>query len=1184
MRLKKIEIVGFKSFADKTVLEFNAGITGIVGPNGCGKSNIADAFRWVLGEQSAKSLRGGKMYDIIFAGSTNRKPLPFAEVSITLTDIQGALPIEYEEVTVTRCLYRDGDSDYLINRQPVRLKDIHHLFLDSGMGKQAFSIFEQGKIDQIIQLNPKERRCIFEEAAGILRFLQRKREALRKLEQMDLNMSRVHDIHQEVEKNLALLKMQAEKALLYKDNKHKLESLEKGLSVAKWDALEKKCLPLIQKDKEQKLVLDRENEQGRLLHDKLQEAKRALEVSEKVLRVHSEEVYQIRSSKELKIQERHLKQEKHKELKAKEKTYLRDLEDSKIGYKNRQKEIAECQRKQSAMEKELNALQSALSSDRSKEHHLDLEVSELRRAQQKAQEAQLKFIQKHNLLENELLQNSVRLENTQEKMGALQQKRDALAQQKADLGDDVAEKRQNLQTVSQSIDGQKEHMVALEEQVEEMHEQAQEVQRELNSVSQELLEFKARHKALERLQLEMEGFSPGTKRLLQESEKEGSPLYGKLEGLYTHITPQPGSELAVANVMRAYAQTLVAHTYEDFRRCIDFTEKNGLSDFSVICLEGLAPPALHRDTERATLLQKVAPTPCAAHFLNNILTAKDLESALSLAPKEAQTEIWTEEGMFVDFRRVVYCTSQSYNNVFLRSAELKSLESKLAEGEAKKNMLEGAIRTIQHKKATLQAELGELDKKIRKEEMKLVEVNFALQRAAKDLEKAHLEHRQVESELLTHATSLSKLKASIADLDSKRQEEKHKAEELQQQILENEETLQTRVNDLRLQQKSLSSVLSTHQKCADDNQALLHALSLLELKNQQSGQNELRLEEEIQSNREMQEKIGYYLESADHSLTEVEESLAIAIQKHLDLEKGVGERKKVIETTEALITKALQGIKTLESELHQLKVAIAQHAASAQAIEAELQERHHLSIAQARTGAQPSDLTAEQMERQVRALRSTLEGAGDVNMTAIEECEKQQERHHFLTQQIDDLSSSKGELNGIIAQLDGESRHLFKTTFELIRTNFQKNFRILFQGGEADLQFTDTNDLLEAGIEIIAKPPGKQMRSIQLLSGGEKCLTAMALLFAIFEVKPAPFCILDEIDAPLDDSNVERFVNVVKQFVDKCQFLIITHNKRTMAIADVLFGVSMEEKGVSKILSFEFNKPARPVNSTLTEY
>jgi chromosome segregation protein len=1180
LRLKKVIILGFKSFADKTTLEFQPGITGIVGPNGCGKSNIADAFRWVMGEQSAKSMRGSKMPDVIFAGTNQRKPLNFAEVTLVFDDIQGELPVEYEEIAITRRLHRSGESDYFINGHDVRLKDIHNLFLDSGIGRNAFAIFEQGKIDQIINYGPLERRYIFEEAAGILRFLQRKREALRKLEQSELNATRVRDIHQEVEKQIIVLEQQSEKARLFKEKKSEFETLEKQLFIGKWDALEKQQTDIKQKEQIQQKEIKQLSEQQQTLHNRLEETKALLEVSESNLKVDSEKAFKARSTKEMKAKERSDNQERYKEAVAREKECAQEIATIKTESTERLKELKKNQKRHKELEEVRLAADSKMKELRDKEKGLDNNLNDLRRQQQQTYQQRLKCIQDENSIDIEIKQNKVRIENAHERIATSYQRRDKLAQQMELCTHQTVEKKQLMQELSEAIDKQKAAFIAMEEELTQVSEQIEIAQTGFEKTLSELTEHKARQKVIVRLKEEMEGLSNAGKKLMQESANPKSPLYGKVKGLYEFLQPKsdtdPNIGTALTASMRSYAQTLVVQTSDDFEACVAFATKNNLKDFSLFCMEQLSAKqkATAEKKEIQPLLPLLTDHPLAQHFLSHVTIAQNAKESLTQMKQEkvAERECWNKDGSFVDRHRVVFYSGDNENSLFMRSSELTRLEKKIKEKESHRQTIEAAIRTLQQKRTTLHTQRVETDKAMRKEEMKLIEINFAIQRLNGDLEKGRLECLQIEQEVKSLEETVRKLASTISDLEKKKSEAQAKTTALQQQLVTLEETLKKEIDKLKVEQQAMQEQQTAYQKIVDDNHRVLQTIHLHEIQEKESQQHAQRLEQEITRSREFQSKMSQHSKDCTSTLEEVEKTLTQVTGTCRQLEELIARHKQTIKQLESDIRQESDKLKKRESEIHQLNILSAQRLSTRQNIEKELQERYGLLIDELRANCLPINGPVDQLESRVRILRQEIEAFGDVNMTSIEEHDKHQVRYRFLNEQIDDMQSTKDELVKIIAELDDESRKIFKETFEVINTNFKKNFSILFNGGEADLQFTETEDVLEAGIEIIAKPPGKQMRSIHLLSGGEKCLTALALLFAIFEVKPSPFCILDEVDAPLDDSNVERFANVMKQFIDKCQFIIITHNKRTMSIADMLFGVSMQEKGVSKILSIEFSR------------
>jgi chromosome segregation protein len=1171
LKLKDIEIIGFKSFADKIKLEFDQGVTAIVGPNGCGKSNISDAFRWVLGEQSAKSMRGGKMADVIFAGTSTRKPLNFAEVTITLSEINGFLDIEYEEVAITRRLHRSGESEYLLNRQPIRWKDLQSLLWDSGIGKDDYAFFEQGEMDHIINSTPLERRYIFEQASGILRFLHRKKEALRKLELAEGNINRVKDIHHEVEKRVKVLREQAEKARVFKENKTKAEDLEKGVFLAKWDNLHTKKIDLHKKQSDRDHAKQQAVNNYETCRQDSINAKQSLLVQEKQLQVKREDVFKARSQRELRIHEKQTTLERLKEGTAKEKQWLLDLEGLFQKRKQRQAEQETKQKQHKVLEAELASQEGSLKELRETTLQVELEVNRLREQQQQIQKAHLKFLQTENQIESELKQTHVRLESYQDKLKAIHVKIEKISAQQVHTSRQLKDQEQKFKDISSMLDDQKKQFTEKDKVLTELNQIIQKNQDQLAKLQKQKMECKAREKVLLRLKEEMEGFSECTKKLLKEASNPKSPVYQKLKSLYEFVVPQKGQEQAVSAIMKPYGQTLVVRTQEEFHAVMAFAQKQKLKDFSLISLDSTQQADLE-DTSFPAAMFSDLKEPLMIHFFKRLGKAKNYEEALSLSRQHPGSLFWLEEGAYLDPHQVLLFTSPSESNVFMRQAELNELTATLQGLESSIQELGQLVQESQEQKSKVYVEKIELDKTIRKHEMTLLEVNFTLQKLKADRENLKNEELHLHKESEGVSEALSKLTSTLDELTQKNREAKSQGTEIASKSTSLNQWLEKELARLKQQQATLHEKEAHFHKATDENRKTSHFLHVLEVKDLESQQQETRLEHEIKLCREQQEHIQKQGHLHDKNIQEAEKLLLELTSAYSEMEKAAAQQKKILEALEQKSNEMQAQIKKIEQEGYQIGVQTAQVDTQIENLEKELQERYRATIPQLKSVGIKLDKSLDYAERQLRLLKNDMESAGDVNMMSIEEFEQHRERHMFLNRELDDMNASRQDLVKIIASLDDESRKQFKTTFDQIKINFKKNFAILFQGGEADLEFTDSSDVLEAGIDITAKPPGKQMRSIHLLSGGEKCLTAMALLFAIFEVKASPFCILDEIDAPLDDTNVERFINVLKQFIDRCQFIIITHNKKTMSAADILFGVSMEEKGVSKILSMEFER------------
>ena len=1183
MRLKKITLLGFKSFADKTVLHFDAGMTCIVGPNGCGKSNISDAFRWVLGEQSAKSLRGNKMPDVIFSGTSNRKPLNFAEVSLTLTDIQGVLPIDYEEVTITRRLHRSGDSEYLLNGNSVRLKDLQALFLGSGIGRNAFSIFEQGKLDQVISYSPQERRYIFEEAAGILRFLQRKKEALRKLEQADLNLSRIQDIYFEVEKQIQTLEIQAKKALIFKEQKRELESLEKESFALRWQELEKKQSDLQAKRLKHQSKREESLQDFQFKQVKSLETKSFCQQHEKTLRAQSEHLLTLRSQQEIQSHECQSLQQRIKEIQLRDKKLKYEFEHLMLDRQTRERAMVELKKKRELLENEWSQAEAKWMDQQDRVVTLGKELAKQRQEVTNKQHEHLKSVQQTSQWQSEMRQAEVRLENLIQQESHLSQRLEQLKSDREQFSLSAKEKKSALQQLSGIVDVHKDCLDQFEDELRKLTLAIEEKQKELESLRRKVLEIKARQNVLLRMRDDFEGFSSGSKRLLQEAQLQTSPLFKTLRPFYEYVTPHSESNSdgieALAVVLKEYSQTLVVQTEAQLQQVLDFADKEKLQDYSLLCLEWMTKFKQSFSCVNTELLNKIARNPISEHFLESTAVFSTIQEVLTAWIEGKCLEGWSVEGTFIDRHGVLFKIKPSGNQVFIRESELIAIEEELSQREELLIKSEKALQLLQQNRSQIQLERVELDKILRRDEMRLVEANFNLQRVLNDQEKNEGDQKRSEQELISLKKNSEEQKIACQKAEQQLALVNQASLQLEQEIEFLQQGLSRLESAFRIQEQDQKEKGSFYQELAANRQHLLHEYHLLEAKEQDFDKSRFRIEEELAELKEREYQSVEEEKRGRLNLTSLQTLVDQGTVRYIALEKEGDQLRKESELAEQHLSLQQEELKKIEQELTQLEIQYAHQCAISEALIEELSERYHLTVENLLKNVLLTHSSIEQIDKQIKGLRYKIQECGDVNLTAIEELEKHQERHLFLKKQIEDMQDSKEELLAIIQQLDGETHKLFKESFEAIRANFQKNFSILFSGGEADLQFTDSEDILEAGIEIIAKPPGKQMRSISLLSGGEKCLTAVALLFAIFEVKPAPFCILDEIDAPLDDTNVERFVNVVKHFADRCQFLIITHNKRTMAIGDTIFGVSMEEKGVSKLLSLEFAREADPVAS-----
>lgn len=1155
MKLKQVKILGFKSFADKTEVEFHEGITCIVGPNGCGKSNIADAIRWVVGEQSAKAIRGGKMPDLIFGGTDSRKALNFAEVTIVFTDMQGQLPIAYEEVAITRRIYRSGDSIYLINGEEVRLKDVQSLFLDTGIGKNNFSCFQQGKIDQIIQYSPQERRTIFEEAAGITRFLQRKRETFRKLEEVGLNLSRATDIYQEVEKQAIQLRKQAELAKIYKEKEYRLSDLEQGVLFFRHSAMAKKRADLSSKEKEAK----KKREEFSLKKEGLiafwNKEKENFGQEEACFHQTKDALLKKEGEKELKRQSYQFSLEKKQDLEEKGRKEAKEISLLEAEMKGWEQQISSLKSQKEASGSRFAREQEALQVCEKVIFALEGQLQKARGKQTDSHKKRIASLQKEAALENALKQFVFRMESHLEKKEHLNDRVKNLQVLLKDKQEEISEKKKRFQEESQQVQEAKERLISIEIKLKKASELLEEAKKLLEGVIKEGHESFAKLKVLLHLRNEFSGFTSGGKKLLQASSDPKNPLFGKVKALYEYILPLPGYEEAVSTMLKGYSQTLVVKSEEDLHEVIKYAKEQQIHDFSILCQEWIQEWI----SEKEGHLWSCKENEIASHLLQHITHAQEFQYRL--------TSAWIASGFFFDAKGILFVSGQSEPSVFRREAEIKTLEDEFSQNEKKKENLQQKIDQFQKDKNELLEQRSVGDSFFRKLEMKALEANFNVQKAIQEGAKMQKEVLQAEEE----AKSLEKTLESLVDQKKKAEEDyiiaKLAVDEEQKTIELLETNLKEQNEKWAFQKQTIREKNESFNLVETEFRKISHSLKLLEVKYEETERYLQRLKKEHSSHYLLQEELVKNTQTTFADIELLEKEYEKLKEKVFSLEIALNAFNKKRDLYAKEIKEIELEEKELEGRLYQWGIQLAHVETGQSSIEVEVKERFSKNIEEL-----PKIDSLEKSEKEIRELKAYFEQCEGVNLAAIEDAEKSEKRAKFLKEQMEDLNKGKLELLSLIQELDQESRQAFKATFELIRKHFQKNFCILFKGGEADLELQESQNVLEAGIEISAKPPGKQMRALSLLSGGEKCLTAMALLFAIFEVKPSPFCILDEIDAPLDDSNVERFLNVVKEFASLCQFVIITHNKKTMSLADRLYGVSMEEKGISKLLFVEFAK------------
>ncbi len=1208
MYLKSLTALGFKSFADKTSLNFMPGVSAIVGPNGCGKSNISDAIRWVLGEQSAKALRGGEMADVIFNGTDYRKAMGMAEVSLTIGDVDGehlkaaGVEVEFNEVTVTRRVFRDGGSEYFINKVACRLKDIQQLFMGTGMGRSSYSIMAQGNITQIISSKPDDRRLVFEEAAGITKFKAQKKETMRKLEYTDQNLLRAADLIKEVKRQIGSLQRQAGKARRYKQILTELQHLDTQLARHQFDQL---------------IAEIREREET--VH-KLQIETEVC--SEAVLRGENE-VHQLREQLAELEQELHQAQQHGLELKSEI-----ERNDNRIHFN--QERLAELDSQNAKAKSDINQAEERRSTAQSElqgvtdrlnqagialgEHRKNLET---RREAVQAVERELSDKQEElRKAQADLFAVAQQLGRSRNEINALDLQKqgnvvriEKLAAEKVQLEEEKSRLEARLQEFAANVEAEKLNIQSSRGTVEERQARLRELQEELNRASQAMdqlvrqqAEKRSRFNVLEQLQHAYEGFSAGTQAILKGSE-------GVLGSLTDRIKVADENIMAIETALGHNLQLVLVENPAIAEKVIaELTaNKKGRASLAALDLSALGeeplpeifPPSVIPTLNLLQAAESIQPL--VRRLLGRTCVAPDLATA---------TAAWRESNGYFDFvtpageilSRAGVFTGGSGNNsgqpassILARKNQIEELQSTLAQLQEQVNEASRQKGAIQSEQTALQASLEQARTELRSQEVAIATrqgefnaLQSSLRNLGQKIETVAYEHQRLAAQDQEGRDKRNALAARISDFESQESSLQQRVSEFTnalEGLRQQRDAANASLTEVKVALATEEQVTSSFRQQQNTLQNRLRELEqLVQLRRNEVAsfvQRREQFEREIQ---ESQSKI----EGLQHQREQVNTQIAeLGTQKQAQ-EGDISSREENLKDHRRRLTELQQRRGIIDVELAQKNMSV-------QNLLQRVQEKYQINLDDIRGEcitityadegpARVETLSLEEMAtrglatdwnavtEQVSTLQRRLDEMGPVNLVAIEEYEETEQRYNFLNQQHEDLVKAKEQLLEALNTINSQTREMFTTTFAKIRENFQKMFVEIFGGGKADLVLVNEGDVLESGIDIVARPPGKQLQSISLLSGGEQTMTAVALLFSIYQVKPSPFCVLDELDAPLDESNINRFIKILQRFLEHSQFVIITHNKRTIGMADVLYGVTMEEHGVSKIVSVKFHK------------
>lgn len=1229
---KSIELHGFKTFANKTVIEFLPGVTVIVGPNGCGKSNVFDAIRWALGEQSAKSMRGARMGDVIFNGSSSLKATGMARVNLLLNNLDRHLPIDFDEVCITRRLFRTGESEYLLNRANCRLKDITSLLLDTGIGTDSYSIMEQGKVDAIINSKPLERRAIFDEAAGISKYKLRKDEALNKLARTDDDLLRLADIIAEVKRQAGSLKRQASKAERYKRLSAELRSLEMELLVCRYfgfkestcetERLYQELSGQVQGLRSELAEIGERQMQGRASADEVQ---LALDESQSLQFSINTELQQAIGKTALFEQRIAAYEERRGTLAAELRTVLEQTERSGS-------ELGQLDTEMEAHAGRITALREEYRSRKAEYDALkadsDSATSEMARLRNEIQSATRARMERDNEIRvARVVEEKIagELAETAAELTVLQEQVHALSSDHTEQQMNTEEQEQILLALKADLQSSRQGLAACEADYSRVAE-------ELDRARRAAQETESRHKALAELQENYEGYYRGVKEVMLAAK--GGVLSGLVGVVSTLIEADTEHELAIETALGAQAQDIIAERAEDGKAAIRWLKESRTGRATFLPLD------LIDGRETSEHLRKVAGEPgvigfatdlvrydprlrtAVQYLLGNVIVCRDLDVAVGLERRGFRTKFVTLDGDMVSSHGAMSGGVVKSLGLLHRTREVKELGTQAVQLRSKEAELAGRSEFLRSERARLRETAEKLGRSANVQEIEaararkdLEMVAHKLDEKSQQLTKLGARRGEMEREIEVRrraqeegAVLLAELARRAAELESQLTEAESRATEKQQQVAE----FSSQVNELMIEistgEARLANLRDRHTQALREKERLESARASIE---KEAAQLEAQREEAAQEIARLHGQTA----ALQARQREIEELITHENQRKevvtLDLRK-LGEREQVLH----------RDLNEAQNSLYEVELKRRENSVQIENITVQAQEKFALPLDEVMaavvqqtllqqagpahgngTGngngngnghdngngsdghsgepapAIPEDAAILEMLRKpeeiilrINELRSSIDALGPVHVGAIDEYNELNARFEFLTTQERDLISAKTQLTETIHKIDDTSKNLFSRAFTEIRENFEIVFRRLFGGGRADLVLTEENGVLESGIDIIAQPPGKKPQHISLLSGGEKALTAIALLFAIFMRKPSPFCILDEIDAPLDDKNIERFKDLVREFAHTTQFVIITHNKQTMALANTIYGVTMEEQGVSRVVSLRLDE------------
>ena len=1187
MLLKSLELDGFKSFVDGTHIDFTSGLTAIVGPNGCGKSNVSDAIRWVIGEQSSKSLRGTKSEDLIFNGSSTRKPVNRAEISLTLSRVpQGIrianVPHVADEVKVTRCYHRSGESEFYINQVPCRLKDITDFLLDVGISPKVLSVIEQGHIQDIIASKPESRRILIEEAAGILKFKHRKNEALRKLDASTQNLERITDIVQELGRQAESLKRQAAKAERYKKFQGEIKELSLKLFAKKIRQYTADLKVIGEEFSAQTENKTAKNTRASFLDNQITQLNIEIEETLGLLNEKKEGVYQLTN----KIS----KNEHTIELKKSQIDQAEtDIRSAKNDVTQLQKEIVDQSNEAQNQRAQLGTLSEEISTE---EHKLTEESRIL--------EEKKEYL---NAIENEVKEGSAQslellhdISKKKSDLAALESQSDSLRHRDQKLSTDYEEtsslREEFLVSLNQSnaiVQEKSEHLEELKNNRQLLYQKTEQKRQQLTSetnlldtLKEDYLTQSSLLTSLKELRNKFEGFEDGVRSLMNHNEN-GGRLKG-LRGVLADVLKTPVKyEAAITAALGEKLQGVIVNSYDDSVEAITYLKENssGRSSFIPLNMKENQDPPVYLNGNPGILGKALNFIECEEEYqqviemlLRNVVLVTDLSTAVQVFQNpEFNGTVVTQNGEMIDSQGMVFGGSvdeKSTSNLLSQNREMEELATKT-------NQLNENYKTALKISDENKNSLEKMELKLAEENQAIHQVELALNDSRNELEQHRKEIERLESKLSLIKQEQSDGKKGMSELNLRKESlvsEIENSDLKRNQLEEALNLLQQKLNSCKvaLEEKSdgIGNIKVQIASLKGKKENTLTEINRLELQ-QDNHRHQIRKREN--DTKESQQKI----DETQQTIKIIEKGILHDVREKDRLEEEVITDEENLREKEESVKEMEKESKDLSRNIQELtetisKIELKQSEIKIQRAHIEERTFEDFNVGLTELLNRPAEeFDVKEVEQATRELKEKIGRMGEVNLAALSDFRTTNERYLFLKTQQDDLADSIHLLHQTIERINRTTKQRFLDTFEKVNEKFKETFAHLFRGGKAELSLTDKSNPLESGVEISANPLGKRMQNLTLLSGGEKAMTAIALVFSVFKVRPSPFCLLDEVDAPLDEANVVRFQEMLKQMSENTQFILITHNQKTMSFADVLYGITMEEHGVSKAVSVNLN-------------